>query len=226
MIPIGTGHRFSLSSPLRELTLPNPLLPALLGAALTLLIGCGGPAQPRRLFSLAPQAPEVVQVTEPPTIRVRELECATSYDQAGLIFRVSAVEIRSFRYATWTAAPGVMMAEVLRRYLSSTGRFIVVDQADQAELELTGRIDVIEQVVENGEWFGRLEMSLALRRVRDRRVFWRGRIDGTEPAAERDVAEVIAAQSRVLSAGLAAALPDITQAAVDATVGPPAGIRE
>jgi len=159
-------------------------------------------------------------------LRIRELECASAYDQAGIIFRVSAVEIRSFRYATWTAAPGIMLSEVLRRYFSSSGRFIVVDGNDTAELELTGRIDVIEQVVDDGQWFGRLEMSLALRRVRDGRVFWRGRIDGSELAERRDVAEVVAAQSRVIGEGLARAMPAISQAVVDATVGPPAGSQE
>ena len=119
-----------------------------------------------------------------------------------------------------------MISEVLRRYFSSTGRFIVVDGNDPAELELTGRIDVIEQLVDDGDWSGRLEMSLALRRVRDGRVFWRGRIDGAEPAERRDVAEVVAAQSRVIGEGLARAMPAISQAMVDATVGPPAGTQE
>ena len=120
---------------------------ALMSLAFSVL-SCGGTPQPRRYFSLAPPAPESGRGSAPPTLRIRELECASAYDQAGIIFRVSAVEIRSFRYATWTAAPGIMLSEVLRRYFSSSGRFIVVDGNDTAELELTGRIDVIEQVRE------------------------------------------------------------------------------
>jgi ABC-type uncharacterized transport system auxiliary subunit len=190
------------------------------------LTACGGTPQPRRFFSLAPASPDSTQVVSPPTLRIREFQCASAYDQAGIIFRVSAVELRAYRYTTWTASPGVMMSEALRRYLAASGRFIVVDASEQAELELTGRIDVIEQLIDDGDWQGRLEMSLALRRIRDGRIFWRGRIDGIEPAEGLDVAEVVAAQSRILNRGLIDALPDIAQAAIDATVGPPAGSPE
>jgi ABC-type uncharacterized transport system auxiliary subunit len=167
-----------------------------------------------------------VRATEPPTLRIRELDCAAAYDQEGVVFRVSAVELRSYRYLTWSAPPGIMVSEVLRRYMAASGRFVVVEPTDPAELELTGRLDVIEQSLQDGDWAGRLEMSLALRRVSDGRVFWRGRIDGLHPAESEDVAEVVAAQSRVLGAGLEAAMPALAQAAVDAVVGPPAGASE
>jgi ABC-type uncharacterized transport system auxiliary subunit len=195
-----------------------------LGAAVVL--SCGGPTQARRYFTLAPPAPQSIRATEPPTLRVRELDCATAYDQEAVVFRVSAVELRSYRYLTWSAPPGIMVSEVLRRYMAASGRFVVVEPTDPAELELTGRLDVIEQSLQDGDWAGRLEMSLALRRVSDGRVFWRGRIDGLHPAESEDVAEVVAAQSRVLGAGLEAAMPALVQAAVDAVVGPPAGASE
>lgn len=190
------------------------------------VVACGGSTpQPRRYFSLAPDAPSGQRVAEPPTLRVRELDCAAPYDQAGIIFRISPVEVRSYRYANWTAAPGVMISEVLRRYLAASGRFNLVDQEDPAELELGGRVDLIEQVVDDREWLGRLEVSLTLRRVRDGRVFWRQRIDGSRPAESRDVAEVVAAQSRVLSTALAQELDALAEAANSAVSGPPAGSR-
>lgn len=187
--------------------------------------GCGGGSRPtpRRFFSLAPEAPSPAPSPAPPTLRVRELDCAPPYDQAGIIFRVSPVEVRAYRYNNWAAAPGVMLSEVLRRYLASSGQFNLVDQEDQAQLEIGGRVDVIEQVVRDGQWYGRLELSLTLRRVRDGRVFWRQRIDGTRVAEEQEVAEVVAAQSRVLSTALAQELDTLTQAASAAAAGPPAG---
>lgn len=191
------------------------------------LVSCGG-AQPtpRRFFSLAPEAPESARTAAPITLRVRELDCAEPYDQLGIVFRVSPVEIRSYRYNSWSATPGVMVSEVLRRYLAATGQFNLVDDEDAAELEVGGRVDVIEQVVEDGEWYGRLEVSLTLRRVRDGRVFWRQRIDGSRPAETEDVAEVVAAQSRVLSTALSQELPSLYQAAMEAAAGPPAGAEE
>ncbi len=186
--------------------------------------GCGSARPtPRRYFSLAPEAPRPVRTASPPTLRVRELDCAAPYDQSGIVFRVSPVEVRSYRYSNWTAAPGVMLSEVLRRYLAASGRFNLVDEEDPAELEIGGRIDAIEQRVDDGRWFGRFEVSLTLRRVRDGRVFWRQRIDGTQAAESRDVAEVVAAQSRVLSAALDQELESLSNAANDAVAGPPAG---
>lgn len=194
---------------------------------LVFIVACGGSQPlPRRYFSLAPEAPEPDRINAPITMRVRELDCAEPYNQLGIVFRVSPVEVRSYRYANWTATPGAMVSEVLRRYLAATGRFNLVDDEDPSELEIGGRVDVIEQVVEDGDWYGRLEVSLTLRRVRDGRVFWRQRIDGSRPAESQDVAEVVAAQSRVLSTALSQELPSLYQAAMEAAAGPPAGAVE
>lgn len=203
------------------------LMSLFLAASIAALAACGGAQpQPRRFFSLAPSAPEPSHTAAPITMRVRELDCAEPYDQLGIVFRVSPVEVRSYRYNSWAATPGVMVSEVLRRYLAATGQFNLVDDEDPADLEIGGRVDVIEQVVEEGEWYGRLEVSLTLRRVRDGRVFWRQRIDGSRPAETEDVAEVVAAQSRVLSTALSQELPSLFQAAMEAAAGPPAGAEE
>ena len=204
-----------------------PVVLFVLTSTMAILAACGGTQpQPRRFFSLAPEAPETHRASSPLTLRVRELDCAEPYDQLGVVFRVSPVEVRSYRYNNWTATPGVMVAEVLRRYFASTGYFNLVDEEDPSELEIGGRVDVIEQVVDDGEWYGRLEVSLTLRRVRDGRVFWRQRIDGSRQAESEDVAEVVAAQSRVLSTALSQELPALYQAAMEAAAGPPAGATE
>jgi len=187
--------------------------------------GGGGP-RPRRYFSLAPQAPDRVRAETRPRIRVAELDCADAYDQPSVMFRVSPVEVRAFRYNRWASKPGVMITEVLRRYLAASGRFDLVTEDEIPDIELSGRVDVIEQVVEGGVWQGRLELSLYLQTVRDGRVVWRWRIDGVQDADGREVSDVVAAQSRVLSQGLSEALPALAEAAVDAAVGPPAGTAE
>jgi ABC-type uncharacterized transport system auxiliary subunit len=156
-------------------------------------------------------------------LRVRELQCASPYDQPGVIFRVSAVEVRSYRYANWTSSPGVMLAEVLRRYLQATGLFTLVAEDERADLELGGRVDAIEQVSEGNGWQGRLALSLALRSVDHDRVLWRARIDGQLEADGRDVSDVVAAQSTFLGRSLAEVLPELRQASLRALAGPPAG---
>lgn len=197
----------------------------LLGPLALLLLASCTPLRPlpRRYLSLAPGAPAEESVTTRPSLRVVELECAEAYDQQAVQFRVSPVEVRGFRYALWSARPGVMVSEVLRRYLAASGRFALVDDEEAAELELGGRVDVIELYVDEGRWLGRVELVLALRRRRDGRVLWQHRVDGMEEAEHRDVAEVVAAQSRVLDAGLTEALPGLLEAALRAAVGPPAG---
>jgi ABC-type uncharacterized transport system auxiliary subunit len=188
--------------------------------------GCGGQPRTRRYFALAPEVAEPQEGADSvsrPRIRVAELACADAYDDRAVVFRLSAVELRSFRYAEWTSKPGVMVAEVLRRYLAASGHFTIVSDEDTADLEVGGRVDVIEQVVDDDGWHGRLELLISLRRLRDGRVVWQHRIDGVQPAERRDVAEVVAAQSRILGAGLAEALPGLTEAAIAASVGPPAG---
>lgn len=201
---------------------------ALALATITALCAACGGGQPvvRRYFTLAPQAPEPGRVGAPPTLRVRELDCAAVYDQAAVVFRVSPVEVRSYRYNNWSSPPGTMLAEVLRRYLAASGRFNLVDEEDPADLELGGRVDVIEQVVDEDGWSGRLELSLTLRRVRDGRVYWRQRIDGARPADSEDVAEVVAAQSFILGTALAQEIDALSQAAQEAVAGPPAGSDE
>lgn len=186
-------------------------------------VGCAVRPNPRRFFTLAPEAPERSEASARPRLHVAELECAAAYDQFPLVFRVSPVELRSFRYAMWTAKPGTMVAETLRRYLATSDRFVIVEAEDAADLVLGGRVDAIEQVVEDRGWLGRLELQLTLRRARDGRVVWQRRIDGVLRSDRRDVAEVVAAQSRILTAGLAEALPSLTEAALSAAVGTPAG---
>jgi ABC-type uncharacterized transport system auxiliary subunit len=211
--------------PLRRYT--NAAAALALATTTVLCLACGG-GQPvvRRYFTLAPEAPEPARVAVPPTLRVRELDCAAVYDQANVVFRVSPVEVRSYRYNNWSSEPGIMLAEVLRRYLAASGRFNLVDAEDPADLELGGRVDVIEQVVDDDGWSGRLELSLTLRRVRDGRVYWRQRIDGSRPAERQDVAEVVAAQSFILGTALAQEIDALSQAAQEAVAGPPAGSEE
>lgn len=211
-------------SPLRRDTTAAALALATIAALCT---ACGG-GQPvvRRYFTLAPQAPEPGRVGTLPTLRVRELDCAPIYDRTNLIFRVSPVEVRAYRYNNWSSPPGTMLAEVLRRYLAASGRFNLVDEEDPADLEIGGRVDVIEQLVDDDGWSGRIELSLTLRRVRDGRIYWRQRIDGSRPAEREDVAEVVAAQSFILGTALAQEIDALAQAAQEAMAGPPAGAVE
>jgi ABC-type uncharacterized transport system auxiliary subunit len=212
-----------MSQPLRR----HARIAAALAVAAASALACGG-SQPvvRRYFSLAPQAPEPGSVAVPPTLRVSELDCAALYDQPNIVFRISPVEVRSYRYNIWSASPGVMLAEVLRRYFAASGRFNLVDEGDAADLEIGGRVDVLEQVVDEDGWSGRLEVSLTLRRVRDGRVFWRQRIDGSRPVENEDMAEIVAAQSFILGTALAQEIDAISQAAQEAVTGPPAGSTE
>jgi ABC-type uncharacterized transport system auxiliary subunit len=211
----------SVGWPRRALA-PSGVVAALV--AVSTVAACGGAApQTRRFLSLAPDAPAPARVAAPPTLRVRELDCAPPYDQVGVVFRISPVEVRAYRYNNWSAVPGVMVAEVLRRYLAASGRFNLVDEEDQADLELGGRVDALEQVAEGGRWFGRVELSLTLRRTRDGRIVWRQRIDGVQPAEGEDVAEVVAAHSRVLATALDQELESLAAAADQAVAGPPAG---
>ncbi len=193
--------------------------------AMVASLGCGSARpRPRRFFSLAPDAPEAQAAANRPRLHVTELDCAPAYDRESIIFRVSSVETRAYRYHMWTASPGIMLSEVLHRYMATSGGFTIVAEDEMADLELAGRVDVLEQVVEGNRWHGRIEVLLTLRRVRDGQVLWQRRIDGMERAERRDVAEVVAAQSRILGNGLVELLPELHDAAVSASVGPPAGV--
>ena len=189
------------------------------------LVACGPRHNTVRYFSLAPGSPDRSMGGEGrrPRLRVADLECAEDFDRDTLRFRVTGIELRAYRYNRWASRPGTMLADALRRYVGSSRRFTVVGREEEAELVLGGRVDVLEQVVEGRRWLGRLEMVLILSRAGDGHVIWRHRIDGVEEASSREVAAVVEAQSRILSAGLDDALPGLTEAALgpDALAPPP-----
>lgn len=194
------------------------LIPILLGA---LAAGCFGSSKAATMqyfwIPLWQQAPVSPGEPVPAVIQVEGLDVDPSYDHLRIVYRISAVQMRHYRYRQWVTKPGRLFKVALQRYLRSTRRFrlVVLEPRPLPNYILRGRVVALEQL-EDGKkreiWSARVALRLRLHRSLDNKVVWRMDIDRRKRVKTRTPEAVVALMTKMLRAELDRELANITNA--------------
>jgi ABC-type uncharacterized transport system auxiliary subunit len=195
------------------------LLTLLLFGALA--TGCfGGGKTPTMQYFWVPlwqQVQPSAREPMPVVIQVEGLDVDPGYDHLRIVYRISPVQLRHYRFRQWVTKPGRLLTAAVQRYLRATRRFRLVTVAPQPlpNYILRGRIMALEQVEEGAKrerWSARVAFHLRLHRSSDNKVVWRMRFDGKQRVKTRTPEAVVAQLTQMIRAQLNAEVENITGA--------------
>lgn len=186
----------------------------------------GGPTPTINYYGLsAPDA--VARAGVAPAIAVEELRAQAPYDERRIVHRTSPYQLSYYEYDQWAAAPGVLVAEYLRRAYQASGRFgLVLPQpgADTTAI-LGGQVLAFEQLGAPGKakpaasapGKARVVLDLELRDAETGRILWTRRAERELALADRTPAALAAALSKALGEIAASTATEVAGAAGTAT---------
>jgi ABC-type uncharacterized transport system auxiliary subunit len=153
----------------------------------------------------------------PVVIQVEGLDVDPGYDHLRIVYRISPVQMRHYRFRQWVTKPGRLLKIALQRYLRVTRRFrlVTVEPRPLPDYILRGRIAALEQVEEGARrerWLARVALDLRLHRSSDNKVVWRMRLDRKQRVKKRTPQAVVSLMTHLLRAGLDRELDNITSA--------------
>ncbi len=153
----------------------------------------------------------------PVVIQVEGLDVDPGYDHLRIVYRISPVQLRHYRFRQWVTKPGRLLTAAVQRYLRVTHRFRLVTVAPQPlpNYILRGRIMALEQVEEGAKrerWSARVALHLRLHRASDNKVVWRMRFDRKQRVKIRTPEAVVSVLTQMIRAELNRELANITGA--------------
>jgi ABC-type uncharacterized transport system auxiliary subunit len=175
--------------------------------------GGGGTPEPRYYALSAPPATGQGQ-RGTLSIAVEELRADAPYDERRIVYRVSPHRLAYYEDDQWAAAPGLLVADSLRRAYQASGRFaMVLSEANvDATAILSGRVLAFEEVKAGRERAGHLSLELTLRDAESGRILWSRRLS-ERVALDRPTRESLAAALSRAVARVAATTADELAAA-------------
>ena len=202
----------------------------LLAALLATLTACFGRGPVPRINYYALSPPDAVaRAGVAPAIAVEELRAQAPYDERRIVHRTGPYQLSYHEYDQWAAAPGVLVAEYLRRAYQASGRFgLVLPQAGAdttailggqvlAFEELGGPRDGKAKPTGTAPGKARVVLDLELRDAETGRILWTRRAEKELPLTSRDPAALAAALSKALGEIAAATATEVASAAGTAT---------
>ncbi len=180
---------------------------AFLCAALLGLAACFPASPDKKYFQihLDPAPPASASLGK--TILLDRIDINSLYDDFRMIYRVSPYEVNYYTYEFWAEKPSRLARAAILRYLAESRLFAAVlpePSSQEPDWVLKCAIYQIEEVDEPGAWFARLAMRLQIEESKSGAVIAARRFDRREPLSKKDVAEVPAVISRILSEELSA----------------------
>jgi len=194
------------------------LTPILVGAVAA---GCFGSGKtPTMQYFWVPLWQDVRPSTSQPipvVIQVEGLDVDPGYDHLRIVYRISPVQLRHYKFRQWVTKPGRLLTAAVQRYLRVTGRFRLVTVAPQPlpNYILRGRIMALEQVEEGPKrlrWSARVALHLRLHRSSDNKVVWRMRFDRKRRVKTRTPQAVVSLLTALIRAELDRELANIAGA--------------
>lgn len=194
------------------------LTPLLMGV---IAAGCfGGGQTPTMQYFWIPlwqQARPSTSEPIPVVIQVEGLDVDPGYDHLRIVYRISPVQLRHYKFRQWVTKPGRLLTAAVQRYLRVTNRFRMVTVAPQPlpNYIMRGRIMALEQVEEGKKrerWSARVSMHLRLHRSSDNKVVWRMRFDRKQRVKARTPHAVVSLITRLIRVELDRELTNITGA--------------
>lgn len=153
----------------------------------------------------------------PVVIQVEGLDVDPGYDHLRIVYRISPVQLRHYKFRQWVTKPGRLLRSAVQRYLRVTNRFRLVTVAPLPlpNYILRGRIMALEQVEEGTQrelWSARVALHLRLHRSSDNKVVWRMRFDRKQRVQKRTPQAVVTLLTRLIRVELDRELANITSA--------------
>ena len=153
----------------------------------------------------------------PVVIQVEGLDVDPGYDHLRIVYRISSVQLRHYKFRQWVTKPGRLLTAAVQRYLRVKRQFRLVTRAPQPlpNYILRGRIMAIEQVEEGSKrelWSARVAMHLRLHRSSDNKVVWRMRFDRKQRVKKRTPQDIVSLITRLIRVELDRELPSLTGA--------------
>ncbi len=153
----------------------------------------------------------------PAVIQVEALDVLPAYDHLRIVYRVTPVQLRHYRFRQWVVKPGRLFRESLQRFLEASGRFKEVTATSRPipNYVLRGQVISVEQVEKGSKqqkWFAHLELRLGLYRAADEKEVWRLRIKTRSRVEERTPQNVVDTLTRDFRKKMQAALPALVRA--------------
>ncbi len=183
--------------------------------------GCfGGGKTPTMQYYWIPLWQQVQPATGeriPVVIQVEGLDVDPGYDHLRIVYRISPVQLRHYKFRQWVTKPGRLLTAAVQRYLRVKRQFRLVTVAPQPlpNYILRGRIMALEQVEEGSKrerWSARVALHLRLHRSSDNKVVWRMRFDRKQRVKRRTPQDIVALITRLIRTELDRELPNLTNA--------------
>jgi len=184
---------------------------ALLVAVLFCLAGCFSASPDKKYYEIHL---ETGPAAEPfaASILIDRIDIDSLYDDFRIIYRVSPFEINYYAYHFWADKPSKLFRDSIIHYLEAARLFprIIPEPArGSADWVLRCTIHQIEEVDAPAAWFARLSMRLEIAELKSGTILASRRFDRQEPLSKKDVAEVPAVLSRILSEELGTLLAEV-----------------
>ena len=183
----------------------------LLAAAAVLLAGCFSAQPEKKYYEIHLEA---VPAAEPFTasLLVDRLEIDSVYDDFRIIYRLSPFEINYYAYHFWADKPSKLLRNSLIQYLEKSRLFpklILEPIRGNADWAFRWTVHQIEEVDLVDAWFARLSMKFEIADTKTGAVLASRTFDRSEPLSKKDVGEVPAVLSRILTEELQALFAEL-----------------
>jgi ABC-type uncharacterized transport system auxiliary subunit len=197
-------------------------------ASALLAPSCGGAPPPTRYYTVALRGEREASVEGAPTLVVSPLTADSAYDTDRIVYRLSPYRLDYYNYHRWSAHPGLLVADYLRRAYARTGLFreVLAEPSADVEWVLGGRISALDEIDESAErWQAHVALELWLRDSRSGATVWSAAYERREPLLERNPEGLARALSALLARIVADSAPLLAVRARQAP-GEPAGRDE
>jgi ABC-type uncharacterized transport system auxiliary subunit len=183
----------------------------LLAASALLLAGCFSAQTEKKYYEIHLEAVPAAESFSA-SLLVDRLEIDSVYDDFRIIYRLSPFEINYYSYHFWADKPSKLLRNSLIQFLEKTRFFpkiILEPIRGNADWVFRWTVHQIEEVDLVDAWFARLSMKLEVADTKTGVVLAARTFDRSEPLSRKDVGEVPAALSRILTEELRALFAEL-----------------
>ncbi|MBA2664895.1 MAG: membrane integrity-associated transporter subunit PqiC [Bradymonadaceae bacterium] len=166
-----------------------------LALLVSLAAGCSTSQEIRHYqLHLAPAPSERASTSTGVVLALDPFVTDAAYDDQRMVYRTSLYRLDYYHYHRWSASPGMMVTDYLRRAYSDLGVFeaVVSGYSSLSHVVLSGRVVALEEVdLEPTQWIARVTLELQLRETASGRLIW-SRSYGEEQTMDQRTPEGLA----------------------------------
>jgi len=137
----------------------------------------------------------------PVSIVIERLQAEAPYADDRIIFRDSVYEVKFYHYHRWVVPPAEMITNKMYEKIKSANLFQNVNRMSGNMLpdyQLSGRLTALEEWDEAQQWYGQVQLSLALTKHETNEIVWQKDFTSRVPSTQQKPMAVV----KALSTGL------------------------